>query len=158
MESIPVLNAVVLLAVAALAVSSLAILLFLSRRERRAREGFDRERARAEALLERAWRLRDLDRILREDPMGRSIDPEREPTLHRIFLLRHRGLTSAQFAARADREAALDRLAADLAELRTLFEGDRTEFRDAWRRRFGEEPGPGDLERLMAHLPGESAA
>lgn len=158
MESITALNVVLLLALAALAGSALAVLLVISRRERRAREDMARERARAEEVLEQVWRLSHIDHVLREDPTGSSIDPEREPALHRIFLLRSQRLTPAQFAVQVDCEAAFDRLAADLAELRLLFEGDRTGFRDAWRRRFGQEPEPGDLERLMAHLPGKSVA
>jgi hypothetical protein len=145
--------------VVALAILSTAILLArLSARERSAREGIARDRALAEAELERASRLIDLDRALERDPDGRSIDPVREPTLHRIFLLRRGAISPEQFAAESDREALLERVVADLDELSALYERDRTSLLAAWRRRFGREPAPGEIERLTIGDAGKPVA
>ena len=158
MESLSLLNAVALLAVGGVLGCALSALVRISGRQRRARDEIARDMATAEQSLEQAWRLRDVEKILREDPKGSSIDPLRDPTLHRIFLLHSGRLTPTQFAAEADREAALDRIAADVAELRILFEGDQAGLLAAWRRRFGSEPEAGELERLITDRHGESVA
>jgi len=152
------LTQIAALMVALAILSTTIVLARLSARERSARDGIARDRALAEAELERASRLIDIDRILEHDPDGRSIDPVHEPTLHRIFLLRRGAISPERFAAESDREALLERVVADLDELRALYERDPTSLVAAWRRRFGREPGPGEIERLTIRDAGEPVA
>lgn len=131
------------------------VLFRLDTRRRRLHGKVTHDQRAAAEMLERAGRLADVDRILTEDPAGTSIDPEREPALRRIFLLRSGRITLPEFISQADREAVLDRLAVDLRELEVFYQQDETGLRTAWRRHFGRDLAPDDIERMIGSIQGE---
>jgi hypothetical protein len=150
------LGQIAVLVVGVAIICAVSLLVSLSRREQRARDDIARHREMAEAQIEEAGRLADIDRVLEDSSC--AIDPAREPTLHRIFLLRSGQMPPEQYAAEADREALLERVVADLDELRATYARDGAGLRAAWRRRFGREPAPGEIERLIIRDAGEPVA
>jgi hypothetical protein len=125
------------LALAAFFALSLADRLLRSRAEGRK---IDSALARIQERLGQADRLGRAEEIFTEDPDGVTIDPESEPELFRLYLLKSNRITADQFAMYSERDAVIERVVEEAEMARKLMAG------------LGPVAGAGSEKRLQLRL------
>lgn len=108
------------------------------------------------ASIDATRRLARAEEIFTADPEGLTIDPQREPELHRLYQLWARRITAGDLEAGSLRDVAIERLAEDAVLVRELLAasggGDALGDRTALRARIQ------DIERSIADVKARTGA
>ncbi|MDF1587177.1 hypothetical protein [Marinimicrococcus flavescens] len=115
------LTAVAVVAIIAVCAVYVAALFSAAKASQRLDRGIEASLRGTQASLGRASRLARAEEIFASDPDGRTIDPQREPELFRLYLFHTGRIDASGLASHSDREAALERLADDADRIRELF-------------------------------------
>ncbi|MDX6751327.1 hypothetical protein SH611_16050 [Geminicoccaceae bacterium 1502E] len=115
------LTAAAVVAIIAVCAVYMVALLSAAKASRRLDRTIEASLRGTQASLERAGRLARAEEIFASDPEGRTIDPQREPELFRLYLFHTGRIDASGLASHSDREAALERLADDADRIRELF-------------------------------------
>lgn len=115
------LTAAAVLAILAAGIGFVALLLATARTSQRLDRRIDASLRSTQAALDRAGRLARAEEIFADDPDGRTIDPQREPELFRLYLFHTGRIDAKELESYSDRDVALERLTDDADRLRQLF-------------------------------------